>query len=99
MGDPGWLDHRMPIRATSMSKARHHFEMMLDIGMRRHGDGEFISTMEMLGAIEEEAYEFKKAIHSKDLSCVKEEALDLMVSAFWVVASLENWKDGRRKDT
>jgi len=95
MGDKNWLQKREPISASSVSKARHYFEAMLEIGLKRHGDGEFVSTMEMLGAVTEEFHEFVRAIHAKDQSLIKEEALDIMVSAFWVVASLENWKDRR----
>lgn len=59
---------------------------------RKKGDGIFASGLEAQGSIDQEAGEFREAVHAKDLTRMKDEALDVAVAGYWAAASA--WKAG-----
>lgn len=57
--------------------------------MEQKGTGAFISPHEMLGQVEEEAFEFKLGVQSNSYLDQKNELLDIAVAAIWSIASLK----------
>lgn len=80
--------------------SEHNFEMAitsvmtkLEFRRKQKGDGIMMSSREILGIIEEELYEFKKAIHEKTAAQYKkDELIDIAVAALFGIASFNSEK-------
>lgn len=66
------------------------FKSTLEKEIARKGDAAFISRHEILKAITEEFNGLVEAVKSNDIERLKEELLDVMISSFWGLCSIES---------
>jgi len=68
----------------------------IDHALEKHGTGAFVSTHEILGVLDEEFEEFKRAIHKNDIdACMDELAQVAQVAIFGIASILQARKDAR----
>lgn len=61
----------------------------LDARIAKHGLSKFASRAEAIGTILEEFDELKEAAHANDHTEFIDEAMDVVVAAFWAIVSLQ----------
>lgn len=70
----------------------------LDKAIVRKGRGAFVSVGEIRGYLDEEVGESHDAMHANDNEAYKEELMDIVISAFWGLASMETWDERAPKE-
>ena len=78
---------RMKVRQATIDAAMQEFRAMLTKQIEAKGDVAWASSHETLGVVTEEYTELVSAIRENHLPAVKNELLDIMVAAFWGIAS------------
>jgi hypothetical protein len=63
------------------------FRKELDAQIEKKGRAAWVSSHETRGAVAEEVDEFNAAVHANDRDRMKAELMDIMISAFWGLAS------------
>jgi NTP pyrophosphatase (non-canonical NTP hydrolase) len=76
-----------PVSEEVVQKTLKLFEAVLREKIKQKGDRSFNSPHEALGVLTEEYMELIQAVQSNNPNLVREELLDVAVSAIWGVAS------------
>ena len=80
---------RPVISDDTVDKVLGRFRQELATEIKRKGRGGWVSSLETRGAVDEEVDEFKEAVRAHDREHMKDELIDVMVAAFWGLASEE----------
>lgn len=84
-------DHRPQITRFKVQKAiAETRDKLLDRLDNDKGWGSWLSRHEILGFLEEEAYEVKKAVHRGSLDDIKSELLDVAVGCIFAMACIDS---------
>ena len=67
-----------------------YFKTILDLRLKRHGRGAFVSSHEGYGVCAEELKELLDEVQANDLQKVYSESIDLAVAAFWTALSISS---------
>ena len=62
----------------------------LDVQRKKKGDHSLLSTHEIFGVVQEEVLELAQAVQANDLQSIRNELLDIAVSAILGIASIDN---------
>ena len=91
------MNERIPVMAADVEEAISDLIHELQRRLKQHGDGCFISSHEIRGAIDEEFDEYKEAVHKNDEGTQYQELLDMGVGMLFGVASMVRWRKEREK--
>ena len=78
---------RPEISDTTVDALMARFRRELEAEIEKKGRAGWVSSHETLGAVIEEIDELKAAIHDNDLHQAVSELVDVMIAAFWGLAS------------
>ena len=81
---------REPVTPESEVAAFEAFKRAINEDKQSKGIGTFASRHEILGVLTEEFHELMQAVENNHMGEFEEELLDIVVAAFWGVASLKN---------
>jgi len=84
---------RPKLSREEIGKTLANFELFLNQKIEEKGDGIFVSTHEIRGALEEEVNEHLDAVHNDNVEEQMNELFDIAVCAIWGVASLRKLRD------
>lgn len=89
----GNADNRPKISEHNFDMALASVIAKLEYRRKQKGDGIMMSSHEILGIMEEELYEYKKALHDKTAAQYKkDELIDIAVAALFGIASFNSEK-------
>lgn len=84
------MNTRHQLSRVTLREAVEKVAEKLDYRIQQKGLGTMASKHEILGILDEETYEFRKAVHEKQsTSSLIEELKDIAVAALFGIASLE----------
>lgn len=83
------IKNRRSITEDEVEKALTVFVKGLHARIKKHGNGSFASSHEILGIITEEYDELKDAVRANDRDAIIHELLDIAVPAVFAVACLK----------